>query len=77
MVPKNSRVAVLRSVEKNFLLKILDSGFVQRVRDSMSTIEECFDRYEPNQVIVAFNGGKDCIVILHLAYAYLKVHYGT
>jgi 3'-phosphoadenosine 5'-phosphosulfate sulfotransferase (PAPS reductase)/FAD synthetase len=46
---------------------------VDGVRDALATIKECFERYEPNQVIVAFNGGKDCIVILHLAYAYLKV----
>lgn len=51
----------------------VDSGFVDGVRDALATIKECFERYEPNQVIVAFNGGKDCIVILHLAYAYLKV----
>ena len=50
-----------------------DAGLVAHVEDALATLKECFERYKPHEVIVAFNGGKDCIVILHLAYAYLKV----
>ena len=50
-----------------------DGGLVAHVEDALATLKECFQRYKPHEVIVAFNGGKDCIVILHLAYAYLKV----
>ena len=32
-------------------------------------MEECLERYSPSQVAVCFNGGKDCIVMLHLAHA--------
>jgi 3'-phosphoadenosine 5'-phosphosulfate sulfotransferase (PAPS reductase)/FAD synthetase len=53
-----------------------DADFANRVRDSIATIAECFERYKPDQVIVAFNGGKDCIVTLHLAFAFLKVSTG-
>ena len=49
-----------------------DASFVAHVEDAFATLKDCFERYKPHEVIVAFNGGKDCIVILHLAYAYLK-----
>lgn len=32
-------------------------------------IEECLSRYEPSEVCVSFNGGKDCSALLHLIHA--------
>ncbi|KZS19382.1 FAD synthase [Daphnia magna] len=33
------------------------------------TIEECLSRYQPSEVCVSFNGGKDCSALLHLIHA--------
>ena len=38
-------------------------------------IQECFEKYKENQVAIAFNGGKDCMVLLHLVHAYLQKHH--
>jgi len=46
-----------------------DAGLVEVVRASLATMEECFTRYQPDQVSVCFNGGKDCVVMLHLVHA--------
>ena len=35
-------------------------------------IQECFEKYEENQVAIAFNGGKDCMALLHLVHAYVQ-----
>jgi FAD synthetase len=32
-------------------------------------IEECLSRYDPSEVCVSFNGGKDCSALLHLIHA--------
>ena len=32
-------------------------------------IEECLSRYEPSEVCISFNGGKDCSALLHLIHA--------
>ncbi len=38
-------------------------------------MEECFDKYSWDQIAVCFNGGKDCVAMLHLAHAvYKKKH---
>ena len=34
----------------------------------------CFIRFPPESVSVCYNGGKDCIVMLHLVHAYFQVH---
>lgn len=47
-------------------------GLSKKIQDSLDVLEECFTRYSPEEVVVAFNGGKDCIVTLHLVHAFLR-----
>ena len=35
----------------------------------MEIVEECFTKYKPENVSVCFNGGKDCVVMLHIIHA--------
>jgi len=44
---------------------IPDSDLATKVRHSFNVLEQCLARYTPNQIVVAFNGGKDCTVVLH------------
>ncbi|XP_032792373.2 FAD synthase isoform X3 [Daphnia magna] len=39
------------------------------VSNAYQTIEECLSRYQPSEVCVSFNGGKDCSALLHLIHA--------
>jgi len=45
--------------------RIPDSGLATKFRHSFNVLEQCLARYTPNQIAVAFNGGKDCTVVLH------------
>lgn len=38
-------------------------------------LDECCDRYTPDQVVLCFNGGKDATVLLHLACAVIRHRY--
>jgi len=55
-----------------FLKHCSDENLVGVIENSLKTIEECFARYEPENVSVCFNGGKDCIVMLHLVHAFYQ-----
>lgn len=39
------------------------------VESAIEIVEEAFKRYSPSQLSVCYNGGKDCIVMLHLVHA--------
>lgn len=43
------------------------------VRGSIAVLSDTFERYSPDEVAFAFNGGKDCCVVLHL----LCIHFST
>jgi len=60
---------------QEFLKACNDENLVKVVNDSLRTVEECFTKYEPETVSVCFNGGKDCIVMLHLVHAYHQKHF--
>jgi FAD synthetase len=45
------------------------------VRDSLRVVEECFAKYTPERVSVCFNGGKDCIAMLHIVHAFHQKHF--
>ena len=52
-----------------------DGNFLTSLSEAQKTIEDCFSRYKPEEVIVCFNGGKDCIVMLHLVHAYFRKNF--
>ena len=55
---------------------ILDTKLLlQVVEESLRVIADCFCQYSPSSVSVCFNGGKDCIVMLHLVHAHLQQHF--
>jgi len=60
---------------QGFLKVCNDENLIKVVDDSLKTVEECFTRYAPEKVSVCFNGGKDCIVMLHLVHAYHHKHF--
>merc|ERR1712107_420103 len=45
---------------------------MEQVKNAQKIIAECFQSYDKNQVALAFNGGKDCMVLLHLTHSYLQ-----
>jgi len=55
-----------------FLDESKDPVFKTNLKTALDVIKECFQRYTPEEVSVCYNGGKDCIVMLHLVHAYLK-----
>ncbi|CAF3859218.1 unnamed protein product [Rotaria sp. Silwood1] len=50
----------------DYLPLIPDSDLVNKIDHSFNVLEQCLTIYTPNQIAVAFTGGKDCTVVLHL-----------
>ncbi|XP_023334165.1 FAD synthase [Eurytemora carolleeae] len=46
-----------------------DTVFKKNLEQALDIVEECFNRYNSEEVSVCYNGGKDCIVMLHLVHA--------
>ncbi|KAI0205021.1 phosphoadenosine phosphosulfate reductase [Astrocystis sublimbata] len=40
-----------------------------RVREAVGVIDEAFQRYEPQEISISYNGGKDCLVLLIIILA--------
>jgi len=60
---------------QQFLQDTADSHMTEVVEGSLKVVEECFARFPPESVSVCYNGGKDCIVMLHLVHAYFQKHF--
>ncbi|XP_011641569.1 FAD synthase-like isoform X3 [Pogonomyrmex barbatus] len=43
------------------------------VKCSLDILNECYERYSPDEIFISFNGGKDCTVVLHLAATIAKL----
>ncbi|XP_039304414.1 FAD synthase [Solenopsis invicta] len=43
------------------------------IKCALDILNECYERYNPNEVFISFNGGKDCTVVLHLAATVAKL----
>ncbi|CAF2330220.1 unnamed protein product [Rotaria sp. Silwood2] len=50
----------------DYLPLIHDSDLANKIHHSFNILEQCLTKYTPNQIAVAFTGGKDCTVVLHL-----------
>ena len=62
---ENSWSRMQALVDKNPALKA-------PVDEAVSVLEECLQKHKPEQIAVCFNGGKDCLVVLHLYFALLN-----
>ncbi|XP_012224957.1 FAD synthase-like isoform X1 [Linepithema humile] len=52
---------------------ILENGKNEtHVKYALDILNECFDRYNSNEIFISFNGGKDCTAVLHLAATVAK-----
>lgn len=49
--------------------KIDHKMFIEKLNQSIVTLEKCFKVYKSEEISVSFNGGKDCCVVMYLAYA--------
>lgn len=49
-----------------------DPLFRTALGDSLRVLDECCERYAPDQLVLCFNGGKDATVLLHLACAVIR-----
>jgi FAD synthetase len=57
---------------KKFAEKGSNATFGARLNHAVKVTEECLKRYSAEEICVAFNGGKDCTVLLHLFAAMLR-----
>jgi FAD synthetase len=46
-------------------------SLIRKIVCSKDTIEECVAQYKSGEICLAYNGGKDCTVLLHLLHAVL------
>ena len=57
---------------ESLLSKLDKKSFVSHVNNAQDIIKDCFNRYDKDQVAIAFNGGKDSMVLLHLIYSFFQ-----
>jgi len=58
-----------------FISDTKDEAFKEALEKGVGVVEECLKRYSPEEVCVCFNGGKDCIVMLHLVWSHFQKHF--
>lgn len=46
-----------------------------KVDNSIKIIKEALSRYAPDEICIAFNGGKDCTALLHMMFAVMSVDF--
>jgi len=57
---------------ESLLSKSESQTFMEQVKKSQKVIQNCFNEYDLDQVAIAFNGGKDSMVLLHLIHIFLQ-----
>ncbi|XP_047471677.1 FAD synthase-like isoform X1 [Penaeus chinensis] len=53
-------------------LSALNPSLEAPLQEALDILNQCFDRYSPEEICICYNGGKDCLVVLHLAYAIMQ-----
>eukprot|EP00540_Astrosyne_radiata_P016792 CAMPEP_0116829672 /NCGR_PEP_ID=MMETSP0418-20121206/4344_1 /TAXON_ID=1158023 /ORGANISM="Astrosyne radiata, Strain 13vi08-1A" /LENGTH=645 /DNA_ID=CAMNT_0004458703 /DNA_START=132 /DNA_END=2069 /DNA_ORIENTATION=+ len=59
------------------LIHCEDSYVASMIQEALDVLSQAFRLYGPNSVVCSFNGGKDAVVILHLARAAHAHYYRT
>jgi FAD synthetase len=59
----------------DYLPLLCDADLNSKIHQSFNIFDQCLTKYSPHQIAVAFNGGKDCTVVLHQYSVFLKKKY--
>ena len=54
---------------RKFASNTEDESLRDVINKSVEIVEQCFTKYNPESVSVCFNGGKDCVAMLHIVHA--------
>ncbi|KAA0194363.1 Flavin adenine dinucleotide synthetase 1, partial [Fasciolopsis buskii] len=68
---------VRRAAERVYHLITQPTDLGKRVMEAIQTIEEALNQYTLDQIVIGFNGGKDCTALLHLVYAAIQKRSGV
>jgi FAD synthetase len=55
-------------------IKYYDKATFERIKEALAAIEETYRTYRPQEVALAFNGGKDCLIVFQLVKAFCERH---
>ncbi|KAG5315213.1 FAD1 synthase, partial [Acromyrmex insinuator] len=59
------------SFQMNIVLE--NSKSEKHIKCALDILNDCYERYNQNEIFISFNGGKDCTVVLHLAATVAKL----
>ncbi|KAG1705080.1 FAD synthase [Nymphon striatum] len=59
-------------LNENFILNKPNKIFKTQLSNSLHILEQCLDKFNQKEVVISFNGGKDCTALLHLYAAVLQ-----
>lgn len=45
------------------------------VQEAIDIINQCMEKYSSEEICMCYNGGKDCLAVLHLSYALMRKKY--
>ena len=51
-----------------------DADLVKVINEALVAVGKAFDDFGPGKVMISVNGGKDCVVMVHLIHAYFQKH---
>ena len=52
----------------------IDTELKALIKEALGAIEKCYKDFNDDEVMMAVNGGKDCLTMLHLVHAYFQKH---
>ncbi|KYQ47039.1 tRNA (guanine-N(1)-)-methyltransferase [Trachymyrmex zeteki] len=69
------KIINLKHKFSNFQMNIVleNSKSEMYIKCALDILNDCYERYNPNEIFISFNGGKDCTVVLHLAATVAKL----
>ncbi|XP_018051324.1 PREDICTED: FAD synthase-like [Atta colombica] len=69
------KIINLKHKFSNFQMNIVleNSKSEKHIKCALDILNDCYERYNQNEIFISFNGGKDCTVVLHLAATIAKL----
>ncbi|XP_018359131.1 PREDICTED: FAD synthase-like isoform X2 [Trachymyrmex cornetzi] len=69
------KIINLKHKFSNFQMNIVleNSKSEKHIKCALDVLNDCYERYNQNEIFINFNGGKDCTVVLHLAATVAKL----